>query len=372
MVDPVTHALASLNVGAFTWIGGFLDAYTWWAFLFLAAVSYAIYPKVRNNKLRVLGFTVALLLASIVGLDAKQAYAESRPCWGSASQLKLPYCPEDYAFPSGHTLFSFVFAGASLGTSFFPLFFILAIIVAFSRVYMGVHTITDVTGGVVVGLAAYFAADALLRALYPRMVPESERRKLEKEKRRVPHFEVRRDVAHIVLGIGIIGAVLLLGVAWSELLLLLCLFTGMALMHLRMRQARVPVIDELFDLLERPGEIPAKGAFMYLLGALLALSFLGSAGAALAVIAVLAFGDGMATIVGELWGKKMPLFYNRKKSWPGTAAFVLFGSLAAFPFIGFPAVGLALVCAIVETADLKIDDNFLVPLAGVLFLLFLG
>lgn len=369
MVDPVTHALASLDVGAFTWIGGFLDAYTWWAFLFLAAVSYAIYPKVRNNKLRVLAFTVALLLASILGLDAKQAYAESRPCWGSASQLKLPYCPEDYAFPSGHTLFSFVFAGASLGTSFFPLFFILAIIVAFSRVYMGVHTITDVTGGVVVGLAAYFAADALLRALYPRMVPESERRKLEKEKRRVPHFEVRRDVAHIVFGTIILAGVWLFGRSGAELVLLLCLFIGMVAMQLRMRGMRAPLFDELFDVLERPGVMPAKGAFMYALGALLALSFLGSQAQAMAVIAVIAWGDGMATIVGELFGKGMRLPHNQSKSVPGTLAFIAFGTAAAYLFIGVNALWLALACALVETLDLEIDDNFLVPLTGVAFLL---
>ncbi|VVC71983.1 Uncharacterised protein [uncultured archaeon] len=108
---------------------------------------------------------------------------------------------------------------------------------------------------------------------------------------------------------------------------------------------------------------------MYSAGTLLALTFLASnPSEALAVVAVLAWGDGMATIAGRLYphGPKLP--FNRKKSFAGTLALAAFGFDASFPFVGFWALPLALICALVESAGLPVDDNLLIPVAGILFL----
>jgi uncharacterized protein (TIGR00297 family) len=91
---------------------------------------------------------------------------------------------------------------------------------------------------------------------------------------------------------------------------------------------------------------------------------------------VLAFGDGMATLVGRHFPIK-PLSWNPHKSLGGTLAFVLFGSAAAaglliwcgervvppsfwwFPFVA-AALG-ATAAAFAETIPVALDDNITVP-----------
>jgi len=366
MVDEITAALASFNLEPFTQLALFIDAYVWWLFLLPAIALYLLYPSVRNNRLRVLSFAIALASAAVLTVSVKEAFSIPRPC-AEMSWLAKAGCPADYSFPSGHTAYSFVFAGASLGTSFFPFFFIMSIIVALSRIYLGIHTVMDVVGGTALGLSCYFIVENLLRAHLPRIVPESEGRKVEKPKEAGARLEIRRDFFHIAFGTAVVALIYILGANLTSLLLMLSLFLGMAAMHLRMRRKPLPFIDYLFDLLERPMVIPARGAFMYVLGSLLALSFLPNASEAAATIAVLAWGDGMATIVGELWGGRFPLPYNKEKSVYGTLAFFIFSGAAAYPFVGPSAFALAASCAIIETLDLKVDDNLLVPIAGILY-----
>ncbi|MEY2468075.1 MAG: hypothetical protein QOF21_773, partial [Actinomycetota bacterium] len=62
--------------------------------------------------------------------------------------------PRTTSFPSGHATASF--CGAVLlsdGTGWAPWLFVLATIVAFSRVYVRIHHASDVLGGIVIGLA---------------------------------------------------------------------------------------------------------------------------------------------------------------------------------------------------------------------------
>jgi uncharacterized protein (TIGR00297 family) len=89
-----------------------------------------------------------------------------------------------------------------------------------------------------------------------------------------------------------------------------------------------------------------------------------------AVWAILAFGDGFATLAGKaIRGPRLP--WNADKTWSGFAAFVAFGFVGAeyaYRFLGGRTPDIVLpaliVCAIVESLPLGIDDNFTVPLAG--------
>jgi dolichol kinase len=83
--------------------------------------------------------------------------------------------------------------------------------------------------------------------------------------------------------------------------------------------------------------------------------------------AILAVGDGMATLVGAHMGVG-PLPWNRKKSVGGLGAFVLFGGAAAAgmmwwstPTPASPWIAAAVLAGLAETAPIGLDDNITVP-----------
>jgi uncharacterized protein (TIGR00297 family) len=124
------------------------------------------------------------------------------------------------------------------------------------------------------------------------------------------------------------------------------------------------------------------GILLYPLSVLgLVLWFRNALWMAAAVWAILAVGDGMASLVGQtVAGPRLP--WNEKKGWIGFAAFVVFGTLGSAVLIAWTArlpldpgawhagrtVGiaffLALACAIVESLPTTLDDNLTVPLVG--------
>ena len=100
---------------------------------------------------------------------------------------------------------------------------------------------------------------------------------------------------------------------------------------------------------------------------------------AAAVWGVLAFGDGMASLAGMALGRtKLP--WNRRKSWMGSFAYVLFGTAGAAGLLLWTAPGryeiafaliaglaTALLGAAIESIPQELDDNISVPLlAGLL------
>lgn len=79
-------------------------------------------------------------------------------------QVLIPK-PRDYSFPSGHTASSFAAAGAVYfcGSRKWRIpALILAALIGFSRLYLGVHYSSDVLGGVLVGLGVSWVVCRLL------------------------------------------------------------------------------------------------------------------------------------------------------------------------------------------------------------------
>lgn len=92
--------------------------------------------------------------------------------------------------------------------------------------------------------------------------------------------------------------------------------------------------------------------------------------------AVMAFGDGAATLVGtQVGGQRLP--WNPDKTWSGLIAFALAGSAAAVAlsvwvapaivpvpawfFTWLAPIAAALAAALAETIPIKLDDNLTVP-----------
>lgn len=102
---------------------------------------------------------VAVLLGLIFGLvlgnwTIKNIVARPRPCALAEIELIIPY-PSEYSFPSGHTLSSFIAATCVYlrNKKFGVWAYVLASLIALSRLYLYVHFPTDIIGGILLGIA---------------------------------------------------------------------------------------------------------------------------------------------------------------------------------------------------------------------------
>jgi undecaprenyl-diphosphatase len=99
--------------------------------------------------LAAMGFFVADGVVDIL----KHLIERPRPCHVSDEVRLLVDCLKSYSFPSGHATTSFAVAsiiGHYVRRAAVPAF-ALAVLVAFSRIYVGVHYPTDVIGGAAIG-----------------------------------------------------------------------------------------------------------------------------------------------------------------------------------------------------------------------------
>ena len=122
--------------------------------ILLAAVLLLI-PKTRRTG----AILTAALCVDLVGCSViiKNLFARVRPFDVNTSvQLLIPK-PADFSFPSGHTAASFSSAAALFFAGEKKLWkpvLALAVIIAFTRLYLYVHYPTDILGGMAVGTAA--------------------------------------------------------------------------------------------------------------------------------------------------------------------------------------------------------------------------
>ena len=116
----------------------------------LLTIVLLLIPKTRKSGL-------ILASALIVDLILKPLIARIRP-FGVNSAIQLIVAkPHDYSFPSGHTAASFtaVMALYLAGEKkLWKIALVLAVLIAFSRLYLYVHYPTDVLGGIITGAIA--------------------------------------------------------------------------------------------------------------------------------------------------------------------------------------------------------------------------
>lgn len=106
------------------------------------------------------------------------------------------------------------------------------------------------------------------------------------------------------------------------------------------------------------------------LGAMAALCYYPDPAASIAIYA-LAFGDGIASLVGKLWGRR-PVYRNGRKTVAGTLA--CFTAVFLSSFFVTHNVSLALLAAftatVLELIPLKDIDNLIIPLGTGLIMTF--
>lgn len=106
----------------------------------------------------------ALVLDLLAGnMLLKPLVGRGRPFLLRPELVLLTAPPGDASFPSGHTAASFaaVFALKTAGNPLWKPALVLAVLIAFSRLYLYVHWPTDVLGGILLGAAVGWAGAKL-------------------------------------------------------------------------------------------------------------------------------------------------------------------------------------------------------------------
>ncbi len=122
----------------------------------------------RRGRIVALATLVVIAISDQASANLfKSVFSRTRPPYALDSVRLLVDTTRSFSFPSAHA--SNFFAVASFVSSFYRrprvwLYFVAAL-VAYSRVYVGVHYPTDVLAGAALGLAVGFAAAYLLRRL---------------------------------------------------------------------------------------------------------------------------------------------------------------------------------------------------------------
>ena len=139
LLDKILAFITSLGNAGIIWI--------------MLAVVLLILPKTRKAGIIV---AAALLMDLILcNLILKNLVARVRPYDVNTAIAILIKKPLDFSFPSGHTAASFAAMTALFLAKMKKAWIaalILAVLIAFSRLYFYVHYPTDVLGGAVVGI----------------------------------------------------------------------------------------------------------------------------------------------------------------------------------------------------------------------------
>ncbi len=304
------------------------------------------YFLIKDRK-KLPGFYISIIAAVSVSYALKSIIGIARPF----QQQLIPFTQlDDYSMPSTHT--SVAFAPLNSFSDFIMRnsWLVFGALVGLSRVYLGVHRLSDVITGAVLGyaLGIYF----------------SENSKFDIKKNL---FEIKRQAFHLALGLAM-GYLFYKGYLTPAIILLL-LVIGLVL-SFASKKTELPVICWFLDTFERTDErkkFPGKGALMMVAGILIT-TVLFPKDIALASIMILSLGDSFSHIIGRFFGRTKHPFSI--KLIEGTMAGITAGFLGAMLFVGVKeALAAASISMIAETfcqkiGKLEIDDNLVVPIVA--------
>lgn len=143
----------SMSNAAFDKLMPFITEFKHWLPIYLLSSIYLIYKQKKRGLIILILIILTVAISDQIGFYIKDAVGRLRPCWQFSDINILVPCGQGKSFPSNHAINNF---GASIILSYFfrskaKYFYILAIFVSFSRVYIGVHFPLDLLGGAVLG-----------------------------------------------------------------------------------------------------------------------------------------------------------------------------------------------------------------------------
>jgi dolichol kinase len=321
----------------------------WMGFASAFIIIYPFLEKRSKRKQRWILYYLlpAIVLSSLSSFYLKLIFKIPRICEG------LEYCPETYAFPSGHSTVAFSLFTISLLhfkdiKIYLPAFF-LAILVSYSRIALKVHTLSDVIGGALVGI--------LVSSFWYYFF-----RRIENRKNGASFYF--RKLIHL-LGIAVILLRLTVETKYISPLLFSLTLLFFVSELLRLREINLPIFYEISEFCKKKEERgflvePFFLAFSLLLLLYFPLDFfiVGSV--------PLVIGDGLAGLIGYRFGSHK-LFYNKNKSIEGSVAFFISTLISFLIFFDVKTSFILTLFSTILESIIKKYENLILPFGCVLF-----
>ncbi len=159
------------------WLDAFFPVFTnllktpWIAYFLLPSLLLFWFYKKRSSIFRIIiSSLIIVAFTDLIGYQGlKGSIKRPRPHHTDIGAIvRVPYAPKSYSFPSNHALNTTAIAQnlAYFYPAAAPYFYFFAFLIAYSRVYVGVHYPLDVIGGGIIGLfLAIFIRWVLLNKL---------------------------------------------------------------------------------------------------------------------------------------------------------------------------------------------------------------
>lgn len=171
--DRVYTFVVENEIGAFVWLGEFLGVFGSVVVMAPLMIGVAVFLGIRHRWSALTVWVIAIAVSQLVSITMKNVYGRPRP------PLSLVETTS-FSFPSGHAITGAVFA---IGVMIVlvppakrkPLFWFISVVyvlaMAWGRVYVRAHWLSDVTAGVAIGTAVVLSAAILILWLDDRSAP---------------------------------------------------------------------------------------------------------------------------------------------------------------------------------------------------------
>ncbi|MCL1587077.1 MAG: phosphatase PAP2 family protein [Actinomycetia bacterium] len=173
--DRVYTLVVENEVGAFVWLGELLGVFGSVVVMAPLMIGVAVFLGVRHRWSALTVWVSTIAVSQLVSITMKNLYGRPRP--------PLPLVETtSFSFPSGHAITGAVFAIGVLivlvpSVRRLPLYWIIALIyviaMAWGRVYVRAHWLSDVTAGVAIGTAVVLTVALLIVWLDDRPISRS-------------------------------------------------------------------------------------------------------------------------------------------------------------------------------------------------------
>jgi undecaprenyl-diphosphatase len=173
--DRVYTFVVENEIGAFVWLGEFLGVFGSVVVMAPLMIGVAVFLGAKRRWSALTVWVSAIAVSQLVSITMKNVYGRPRP--------PLPLVETtSFSFPSGHAITGAVFAiGVMIvlvpSVRRMPLYWAIAlayvVAMAWSRVYVRAHWLSDVTAGVAIGTAVIVTAALLILWLEDRPTSRS-------------------------------------------------------------------------------------------------------------------------------------------------------------------------------------------------------